>query len=223
MKFSPDRGSDISICTPQEVITFRENRGSGKEFNDRQPMSPDVAAKITAIHKVHGFKFEENTIGLLLKADFHLLFDYNFRDGYLFTFGPSVFPDWLQTDTDIKLKIIEYARMILEAYGWNVIFSEDDAWYYLNFAPLLALTPEEVNAEIQQRVNNLAGKALQVINAGHVNRQERFTYDELGLDLEKIDAQDFLAVLDKLTELLDPKWEVTDLRDFTIRVNSKEN
>src|SRR5258706_16372953 len=101
MKFSPDRGSDISICTPQEVITFRENRGSGKEFNDRQPMSPDVAAKITAIHKVHGFKFEENTIGLLLKADFHLLFDYNFRDGYLFTFELPFSPDCFRPDPTI--------------------------------------------------------------------------------------------------------------------------
>ncbi len=199
MKFSPDQGDDVSLCTPQEVIEFREKRATGKEFDDRRPMSPEVSAKMTSIHKVHGFQLESSITYLLQKVDFDLLFAYNFRDGYRFLFGDSIFPDWIKKP-DTKKKIVAYAVMVLEAYGWIVTSGEDDTWYYLDFAPLQALTPEEVAREREQIALRMAASALQIINKGLIAGKTFFTLEELAIPVD--DSKLFTACLTRLRDLI---------------------
>jgi len=204
MIFSPDQGDDVSLYTPREVIEFREKRATGKEFDDRRPMSPEVSAKMTSIHKVHGFQLESSICYLLQKVDFDLLFAYNFRDGYRFKFGDSVFPEWIKKP-ETKKKIVAYAVMVLEAYGWLVTFSEDKTWYYLDFAPLLSLTPEEVTLEREQIALRLAASALQVINRGLIAGKVFFTLEELALSED--DSRFFTACLTRLRQLM-PRYKI---------------
>jgi len=205
MKFSPDQGDDVSLCTPREVIEFRENRATGKDFDDRRPMSPNVAAKMTTIHKVHGFQLESYICYLLQKVDFDLLFTYNFRDGYRFEFGDSVFPEWIKK-TETKKKIVAYTAMVLEAYGWIVTFGEDDTWYYLDFAPLLSLTPEEVTREREQKAKTIAAKALQTINSGLLTNKYDFSLAELDMTDER-DLPFLLLCLKQLKALI-PRYKI---------------
>ena len=154
---------------------------------------------MVAIHKVHGFQPEGYTLGLLLKVDFDLLFSYSFRDGYRFMFGDSVFPEWVK-ELETKKKIIVYATMILEAYGWVVTFTEDQEWYYLDFAPLQALTPEEVSREREQIAFRIAANALQVINQGLIEGKTFFTLEELAIS--ESDSRLFTACLTRLRQLM---------------------
>jgi len=179
MIFSPDQGDDVSLYTPREVIEFREKRATGKEFDDRRPMSPEVSAKMTSIHKVHGFQLESSICYLLQKVDFDLLFAYNFRDGYRFKFGDSVFPEWIKKP-ETKKKIVA-------------------------FAPLLSLTPEEVTLEREQIALRLAASALQVINRGLIAGKVFFTLEELALSED--DSRLFTACLTRLRQLM-PRYKI---------------
>ncbi|HCX25482.1 MAG: hypothetical protein UX01_C0010G0022 [Candidatus Collierbacteria bacterium GW2011_GWB2_45_17] len=211
-------GTEISICSPQEVITFREDRESGKNFNFYENLSSDISANIAKIHKIHGYKNEEYSLGLLLGAGNELLFNYDFRNGYRFTFGPNIFPDYIHRDKDKVNRVIEFVLWILEAFGWIVTFNEDESWYYLDFAPLLALTPEEVNTEIEQRINSLAGKALQVINTGLVKHQSRFFRKEIGLAPANVLPEDVELVINRLSLLLGPKWAIANWNSFSFNI-----
>lgn len=218
MKFTFYRGTEIPISSPQEVIAFRENRGSEKDFNFHEELSPDIAANIARIHKIHGYQYELDCLELLLRADHELLFNYNFKFGYQLTFGPNTFPDYIRRDTDRVDRTIKHALMILEAFGWIVTFSEDESWYYLDFAPLLALTPEEVRSEIENRISTLAGTALQVINAGFVKHRSHFFRKELGLSPANVLPEDVELVLDRLGHLLGPKWTIANWNRFSLNV-----
>lgn len=210
MKLVTDQIDNLELSSPQEVIEFRKNRGSGKNFDFRMPLTKEIQEKINYIHQVHGFNFEKDGYGLMQRIQHDLLFEYDFKLGYLSTFGDASFPDYITKNQPRIKKVIERIRMIFEAFGWVVTFSEDKYWYYLNFAPLLALTPEEVNAEIEQRVNILASKALKVINEGLIKQQSHFYRKEIGLAPAMVIPEDVDLVINRLKLLLGPKWLLTN-------------
>lgn len=215
-------GTKIEICSPKEVIRFRENRSTGKPFVESQKPPLDIAKKITQIYKVHGYANEENCLNLLSKVDYDLLFNYDFSSGYQYTSGPLQFPIHIQNDEESIHKAIAYARMILEAIGWIVTFKEGDL-YHFNLAPLLALTPEEVSIKIQQRIKTLAANALQVINKGLVNHKHQFSRKDVGLTPAKCSAKDAELVIARLRNLLGNQWFIKDWDGYNFEVVPNPN
>ncbi len=217
MIYVSDHGKRVEICSPEEVVLFRENRNSQEPFNSSQEIPHNIAKKIAQIHKVHGYANETNCLYLLSKVDYELVFCYDFSSGYKYTFSPMQFPSYIQNDKETILNSINYALMILEALGWIVTFSEDDL-YHFNFAPLIALTPEEVAAKIDQRINTIAANALQVINHGLVNHKHKYFRKEVDLTPAQISAEDADLVINRLRELLGNKWFIKGWDGCTFEV-----
>ncbi len=210
MKYVSDYGQEIPMHSPQEVLVFRENRSLGKNFKNYGPISPDIAAKLSRIFRVHGYSHEANSLGVLLRASNELLFNYNFKLGYQLIFGIGSFPDG--TGPDLQKNAINFAVMVLEAFGWVVTFKEDKNWYYLNFAPLLVLTPEEADREIERQVNEYAHQSLQAINRGLGKNQVEFSYHEIGFG--EIPGTLALKVYRRLAELVQPEFEIVYANNY---------
>lgn len=213
MKLITDQIDGIELSSPQEVIEFRKNRGSGKSFDFRNPLTKEIQEKIDQIHVIHGFNFEQEGLRLMQSVQHALLFEYDFKFGYHYPFGDGYFPDYFLKNP-LKVKVIERVRMIFEAFGWSISFSEDKSWYYFDFAPLEVLTPEGVSLEIEKRVNSLAHAALQVINAGLVKHRSQFFRKELGLAPANVLPEDVELVLDRLSLLLGPKWTIANWNSY---------
>lgn len=205
MKFISDYGNEVPFCSPQEVIAFRENRGSGNNFDPYKPLTSDIKAKLTSVRKVHGISREEDCLELMMRANHQLLYNYDFKKGSQVQFGPSVFPDHMRNHQDWIQEAIEYGILIMEAFGWVVTLSEDKDFYYLNFAPLLSLTPDEVERERDQAAYQMAVNALKVINPGLLKHKGSFALKELGMD-----TADFplLSMSLKHLRILMPGWLV---------------
>ena len=141
MKLVTAQIENLELSSPQEVIEFRKNLGSGKSFDFTKPVTEEIQAKIDRIHLVHGFGYEKAGCGLIQSIQNRLVFEYDFESGYNFIFSPSHFPDHLTEDSITVENIIARVKMILEAFGWQISFSADSRWYYFDFAPLEALIP----------------------------------------------------------------------------------
>lgn len=141
MKLVTNQIDYLELSSPQEVIEFRKNLGSGKDFDFKKPVSEEIQAKIDRIHLVHGFGYEKAGCGLIQSVQNRLVFEYDFESGYNFIFDSSHFPDHLAEDSTRVKKIIDRVQMILEAFGWQLSFSADPNWYYFDFAPLESLIP----------------------------------------------------------------------------------
>jgi len=144
---------------------------------------------------------------LLLRASNELLFNYDFKYGYRLRFGPSVFPDSFTEDRNGLNRAIEYIQGLLETFGWVVSFEEDNLWYYLVFAPLLALTPEEVIREREQKAKTIAAGALKTINTGMLANKYDFSLAELGMTDDDTDLP-FLFLCIRELKALTPRYKI---------------
>lgn len=141
MKLVTTQIENLELSSPQEVIEFRKNLGSGKSFDFTKPVSEEIQAKIDRIHLIHGYGYEKAGCDLMQAIQDKLLYLYDFESGYNFIFDSSHFPDHLAEDSTRVKKIIDRVQMIFEAFGWQLSFSADQNWYYFDFAPLESLIP----------------------------------------------------------------------------------
>lgn len=218
MKYVSDHGTEVYVHSPAEVLSFRENRSQGKENKLDAEIPLHIAQKFTQIHKVHGYIYEQSSMNLFYAVQHDLLFSYNFKRGYQYRFGPGKFPDYIQKDEKMMHEVIEYTQKLLEALGWVITFSEDESWFYFNFGPLLALTPEEVQSEIDQRINTLAATALQVINAGLLKSKSKYSRREVGLVPGLATVDERYLVISRLRELLGNQWFIKDWDGYNFEV-----
>lgn len=211
-------GMDYPVLTPDEVILHRESLDTDQGFNDMQDLNPSIAARLAQIKTVYGIADFEWAINLIYADTRWLKSHYSFKYGYESRFGMGRLPSRAVGDKLATSRYFEYVIRIYEAFGWSVSWSETAEYYCLSFAPLLTLTPAEVNEEIRLRVDALAKHAQQVIYAGLLKRKNIFTPSDLNLDYK--DA-DFPFAYERLTEILSPDWNVHILSSNDIRITPR--
>lgn len=214
MKVTSHNGTNFLIYTPQEIIEKRQRNHHEKPLNHY----PAILKKFIQTTVIHGLEYYESVLELCYKITDNLSYRYNFKYGQQIPISLNSIPEYLRRNREgEKLHFLEYTLAILQALDWPVYLSEDESFYFFNFGPLLSLTPEEVQLEIDARTNQIASKALQVINLGLIEHKNRFTDKELFF--ESVSVPDLYIVLTKkLPQLLGPQWNLVDRRDFSISV-----
>lgn len=215
-------GESFWVYTPAEVLEIRHSFLSENKYDHNRPLTEDVKTEIEKVIKVHGWHYYDSALELSFISTNCLVGRYDFKFGHDFMISSGHIPEFIRNKEKDIHRFLEYTVQILTAFGWVVSQKEDPNWYYLAFAPMQALTPEAIELEIKQRVNQMACQALKVVNAGLQNRTEVFYDIELGFP-ESYRPDDFELICNRLSELLSPSWTLHVLPTklgFTIKTST---
>ncbi|HSV94559.1 MAG TPA: hypothetical protein VLH94_01075 [Spirochaetia bacterium] len=203
-------GDTMPAFTPTEILERRSSFLSKRRSHSDFLMTLDVITGIENIIKVHGFVNYDSAINLAYIATSNLFNAYDFKFGYVYRISSQYIPEYIRDNEEEIHRFLEYVILILIALGWVVSQKEDTDWYYFVFAPLQSLTPEAIELETKQRINQMACIALKTINAGLQSHTEVFYAADLGLP-ESYHPSDFELIFNRLSELLSPGWTLQPL------------
>ncbi len=206
MLFTTGSNARLEIYTPQEVLAHRIH-WSDKRFpepNVRDLPPTQIAKKIADIVKVYGPSMLDNVLFLSQELILTAEREYDFKYGTTIRISTYILDQFGKRDSRYPI-FLEYAVAFLTTLGWVVSVHEEDN-RYLHLHPLQHLTPEEVDLEIERRVNQFAHQSLQVINHGLIIDQIRFGYQELGFG--EVPGTLVLLVYKRLAELVQPEFEI---------------
>lgn len=214
IKFAND--GPVPVYSPVEVLAFRSYKQGKGQYTLNEPPSQTIAEEIEKIVRVHGLFYYKTAFELANFATDELLYRYDFKLGSSVCIIRGLISEKTYDDQEKMSRVLEYLLAVLSALGWMVTLEgQREGFYFLNFAPLLIMTPEEVELEIKHKIDQIAFRALQAINPGLLRRQSYYTSVDLGLPKD-INAYEFDRFYDRLRELL-PGWIIT-LADSNNRI-----
>ena len=203
-------GDTVPVFIPTEILERRSSFLSQNRSHSDFQLTEEIKTGIDKVIMIHGWINYDSAINLVYCATSNLFNAYDFKVGYDYRIPNAYIPEYIRNDEKEIHRFLEYVILILTALGWVVSQKEDANWYYFAFAPLQALTPEAIELETKQRINQMAWTALKAINDGLQSHTEVFYAADLGLP-ESYHPSDFELIFNRLSELLSPGWTLQPL------------
>jgi hypothetical protein len=202
----------VLILTPNEVRNF-------KIFGDRIiPNIPEVdSSTATRIQKIIGggnARLIYTAIQIARLATLKLSSTYDVHTGVDYEIPNPILPPEIMKDNRLSGMLEGYTLSLLRCFGWNVKYHETKP-NTLVFAGQEALDPEDIEELLRIKIEGYAQQARTIIYQGKLKREVQFSDARLKLCNTEITDLDMPLIVQRLRELLGPKWKLDHDKMYT--------